>query len=202
MCQRLFGFAHAREPIVDQINGEYGGAANFTGTNVIFSNGRDDPWRALSVTSPRGATVPSVMIDGQAHCANWFKAAKTDSKALQRGRELVASYVAYFLDPQAICGKCKNNATCTVSPEGAEATRVSATCTCLEGWVGDDCNSNVYVTADLYIIIAAGVALLCALVGIVVGRALALRSAARANARRVEQQESSESRRLLDDNVE
>ena len=88
--------------------------------------------------------------------------------------------------------------------QGAEATRVSATSTCLEGWVGDDCNSNVYVTAGLYIIIiAAGIALLCALVGIVVGRALALRSAARANARRVEQQESSsESRRLLDDNVE
>ena len=87
--------------------------------------------------------------------------------------------------------------------QGAEATRVSATCTCLEGWVGDDCNSNVYVTAGLYIIIiAAGIALLCALVGIVVGRALALRSAARANARRIEQQESSESRRLLDDNVD
>ena len=87
--------------------------------------------------------------------------------------------------------------------QGAEATRVSATSTYLEGWVGDDCNSNVYVTADLYIIIiAAGIALLCALVAIVVGRALALRSAARANARRIEQQESSESRRLLDDNVD
>jgi pimeloyl-ACP methyl ester carboxylesterase len=184
VCQRLFGFGAPRMPVVDRINADYGGADNFTGTNVIFSNGDEDPWRALSVTSPINPTVPAVLIKGQSHCANWLKESKADSPDLIRGRELVASYVAYFLDPTTLCGQCKNNATCAVGPEGADATHVTATCTCLEGWVGDDCNSNVYVTAGLYIlIIAAGSGILFALFGIVLGRCIALRGV-RKNAER------------------
>ena len=80
-----------------------------------------------------------------------------------------------------------------MSPEeGEAATRVTAACTCLEGWVGEDCANNVYVTAGLYIfIIAAGISLLFALAGIVIGRAIARRSARREAA-------SLARRRLLD----
>ena len=115
----------------------------------------------------------------QAHCSNWFRAKDTDSPSLRRGRELVSSYVQYFLNPRSICGKCKNDAQCEVSPEGKNATRVAARCVCLEGWVGPDCSKNVYVTAGLYImIITSGCALLFALIGIVVGRKLAFRKVA------------------------
>jgi len=179
VCRRLFDFPTVRSPIVKLINAEYGGANNFTSSNVIFSNGADDPWRALSVTQPLGPTVPAVVIDGQAHCSNWFRAKDTDSPSLRRGRELVSSYVQYFLNPRSICGKCKNDAQCEVSPEGKNATRVAARCVCLEGWVGPDCSKNVYVTAGLYImIITSGCALLFALIGIVVGRKLAFRKVA------------------------
>jgi hypothetical protein len=65
VCKRLFDFDKATPPIVDLINAEYGGARNFTSSNVVFSNGADDPWRALSVTSPLGPTVPAVVIAGQ-----------------------------------------------------------------------------------------------------------------------------------------
>jgi serine protease 16 len=185
VCMRLFNFPEPRVPVVDRINEDYGGADNFTGTNVIFSNGDDDPWRALSVTRPLGPTVPSVLISGQAHCANWYKATKTDPSNLIRGRELVASYVAYFLDPSTMCGQCKNNATCSVGPEGADADHVTATCTCLEGWVGQFCDSNVYVTAGLYIlIISAGCGILFALFGIVLGRFIALRGVRKAASKR------------------
>ncbi len=185
VCMRLFGFDAPRMPVVERINEDYGGASNFTGTNVIFSNGDDDPWRALSVTAPLNPTVPAVLIKGQSHCANWLKATKGDSADLLRGRELVASYVAYFLDPATLCGQCKNNATCAVGPEGEDATHVTATCSCLEGWAGDDCNSNIYVTGGWYILlIAAACGIVFALIGIVLGRCIALRSVRKSAERR------------------
>lgn len=64
-----------------------------------------------------------------------------------------------------------------MAPEGVNASSVAAQCVCLEGWVGETCSQNVYVTAGLYsIIIAAGCAVLFAIFGIVVGRSLVLRA--------------------------
>lgn len=65
VCRRLFGFNSTHDPAVDAINAAFGGAGNFVGTNVIFSNGANDPWRALSVVSSLGPTVPAILIQGQ-----------------------------------------------------------------------------------------------------------------------------------------
>ena len=78
------------------------------------------------------------------------------------------------------CGKCKHNATCVVTTASSDAVNVTSECICLEGWVGDDCDQNVYVMAGYYIfIITAGCAVAFGLLGVVIGRIIVLRANAK-----------------------
>eukprot|EP01132_Coremiostelium_polycephalum_P004796 gene4796-5981_t len=61
-CQKTWGVV----PNANWITTYYGGS-NFSASNIIFSNGELDPWRAGGVLQDMGPTVVSIIIEGGAH---------------------------------------------------------------------------------------------------------------------------------------
>ncbi|KAH7684720.1 Protein PCP-2, partial [Aphelenchoides avenae] len=51
------------------------------GTNVVFTNGAQDPWHKLGIYRPHASHDPSVvalLIDGSAHCWDMYNANSAD----------------------------------------------------------------------------------------------------------------------------
>ncbi len=99
-CQRLFGFDKAVD--TDNINNNfYQPLLDPSTTNILFTNGSDDPWSLLSITVPNGnASNPNTtayLIDGGSHCTDLLPASSTDSSSLQGARTLFDTLLAKWL---------------------------------------------------------------------------------------------------------
>jgi serine protease 16 len=98
ICQQLFGISAAVNGDRVNFTNDYLGAKNISATRIVFANGSIDPWHALSaVNSTDAAAMPSVFIDGTAHCANMMPSSPSDPPALVAGRKQIAAYLAAFL---------------------------------------------------------------------------------------------------------
>jgi Serine carboxypeptidase S28 len=122
-CADVFGPQFTREVIdanVRRTNANYGGALGYNvgmshhqahqrattsvdllsllqGTNVVFANGSEDPWHALSVYHPLNVNVTSVLIDGTSHCKDMFAEGKADTDALKAGRKQIKAVLDSWL---------------------------------------------------------------------------------------------------------
>jgi serine protease 16 len=96
--QQVFGISAAVNGDRVAFTNDYYGAKNISATRICFANGSIDPWHALSaVNSTDAAAMPSVFIDGTAHCANMMPSSPNDPPALVQGRKMIAANLADFL---------------------------------------------------------------------------------------------------------
>ncbi|KAI1698357.1 serine carboxypeptidase s28 domain-containing protein [Ditylenchus destructor] len=101
ICYDVFGpeFTRARvEGGVRHMNYLFGGQDNFNGTNVVFVNGSEDPWSALSVYKPlQPDTVTSIFIEGTSHCADMMREQRNDVKVLKDARKQIKRSLTKWL---------------------------------------------------------------------------------------------------------
>uniref|UniRef100_A0A914QCE4 Uncharacterized protein n=1 Tax=Panagrolaimus davidi TaxID=227884 RepID=A0A914QCE4_9BILA len=77
----------------------YGGIENYNATNIVFVNGSNDPWHAISLytnnTSPTGIT--SILINGTAHCYDMYPPSESDSAELKAARQKIGELIGEWL---------------------------------------------------------------------------------------------------------
>ncbi|KHJ92307.1 serine carboxypeptidase S28 [Oesophagostomum dentatum] len=74
MCTEVFGPKYNIDFIakaVRETNIRYGGADGYRGTNVVITNGNNDPWTRLGKTTSYEESVVCFQITGAAHCADF-----------------------------------------------------------------------------------------------------------------------------------
>lgn len=101
-CGTMFPEFPVFPPDTDAVNAVYGGAQT-DATNIIFTNGLEDPWRRASVAPPP-AKLPSdsetsILIDCPqcAHCIDLHTPLPTDPPTLSAARDYVSKQVAQWL---------------------------------------------------------------------------------------------------------
>jgi len=93
-CKNSFG--KALWPNVDQFNNDFGGA-NFIATNVVNTNGCEDPWQwATRNTTSGSITSLYINCNGCAHCVDFHGAKSDDPVALQQAHSKIQSLVLGF----------------------------------------------------------------------------------------------------------
>eukprot|EP01124_Arcella_intermedia_P023896 TRINITY_DN3909_c0_g1_i3.p2 TRINITY_DN3909_c0_g1~~TRINITY_DN3909_c0_g1_i3.p2 ORF type:complete len:150 (+),score=26.33 TRINITY_DN3909_c0_g1_i3:766-1215(+) len=86
-CQKTWGIA----PRPHWTSISYGGA-HFSGSNVIFSNGRLDPWRGGGLYhNDSGANIWSILIDGGAHHLDLRGSDPRDPESVRQARGFEAA---------------------------------------------------------------------------------------------------------------
>lgn len=72
---------------------------NYKGSNIIFLNGIEDPWRWAGNMEWRDETRPSIVIDciDCGHCVDLYTPTANDSRNLIKARSTIAQYVAQWL---------------------------------------------------------------------------------------------------------
>uniref|UniRef100_A0A915D5H4 Serine protease K12H4.7 n=1 Tax=Ditylenchus dipsaci TaxID=166011 RepID=A0A915D5H4_9BILA len=85
LCSLAYGKQFTRD-VLDagqrRTNAVYGGQDNFTGTNVVFVNGSEDPWHPPSVYNPVGANNTVIFIDATSHCYDMYPPMRSDPKRI------------------------------------------------------------------------------------------------------------------------
>lgn len=66
-------------------------------TNVIYVHGSIDPWHALGLTQSPSAAMPTVFINGTAHCANMYEPQLGDFPQLKAARLTISAYIGEVL---------------------------------------------------------------------------------------------------------
>lgn len=80
-CQRVFGIKMKTDDTT--WNMRYGGK-NLQATNIIFTNGKEDPWRHASITEYRdGVITIDIQCDGCSHCIDLHAPLETDPSQLK-----------------------------------------------------------------------------------------------------------------------
>jgi hypothetical protein len=100
MCARMFPGV-AWPPQTGAVNMDYGGV-NIAGTNIIFTNGVEDPWRHASVPPQGPLAQPSestTLINCSlcAHCVDLYTPTASDAPTLQQAREFTRSQFASWI---------------------------------------------------------------------------------------------------------
>jgi pimeloyl-ACP methyl ester carboxylesterase len=100
MCNTLFGIT---TPVDEsKINDSlYGSLLASPTSQILFTNGSDDPWSLLGISSFNGNAVnpntDAYLIDGSSHCADLGTPMKTDSASLAGARDFFEELVTNWL---------------------------------------------------------------------------------------------------------
>lgn len=98
-CVDIFGedFGRTRQDAdIERTNTNYGELRART-TNVIFVHGSIDPWHALGLTHSPHADMPTVYIEGTAHCANMYEPQPGDVPQLKQARLEIQKFISEVL---------------------------------------------------------------------------------------------------------
>ena len=96
-CHDIFGASFT--PNSDAIQARFGGAQP-TGTNVVYADASDDPWRSASVTSkpsPYGTSYAFSQCDGCGHCSDMAAQSPDDPASLKQTRVTIDNAIASWL---------------------------------------------------------------------------------------------------------
>jgi len=100
-CQKLFGLTVPAN--TSRTNSLYFHPLFlFSTTNILFTNGSDDPWSNLSLNAQSAQQNPGIdffLIDGAAHCDDLRANAASDSVELKKSRSLFQKLVDQWLAP-------------------------------------------------------------------------------------------------------
>lgn len=85
-------------PNINWTNTNYGGK-DISATNIIFVNGKIDPWHTLSVTIANPATpgIDVVLMESTAHCANMYPPSPMDPPELTAARITIEQSIQRWL---------------------------------------------------------------------------------------------------------
>ena len=91
VCQRAFGLT--TPPAIDATNQRYYEPLfNAVTDHILFTNGSDDPWSTLGLTTPQSlqgnAGLTTYVIQGGSHCTDLYPTSSGDSSSLQGARQL------------------------------------------------------------------------------------------------------------------
>lgn len=75
----------------------YYGALHPDTTNVIYIHGSIDPWHALGLTNSTNPNMPTILIEGTAHCADMYAAQKDDLPQLVAARAKIGDFLQTIL---------------------------------------------------------------------------------------------------------
>lgn len=81
---------------IDSTNTEYG-ALHPNTTNVLYVHGSIDPWHALGLIDTNNPALPTIYIEGTAHCANMYEPKDTDFPQLKEARNKIRNYLRDLL---------------------------------------------------------------------------------------------------------
>lgn len=62
-------------------------------TNVLYVHGSIDPWHALGLTESDDPKLPTIYIEGTAHCANMYEPKDSDLPQLKQAREKIREFL-------------------------------------------------------------------------------------------------------------
>ena len=84
----------------------YYGGLKYNGTNVIFVNGKIDPWHAMSFfTQKPNPSTEIIYLQETAHCADMRSSRPTDSLEMQSARSQISTIIENWIH-----GKVSNSA--------------------------------------------------------------------------------------------
>uniref|UniRef100_A0A6P4FIJ6 Serine protease K12H4.7 n=1 Tax=Drosophila rhopaloa TaxID=1041015 RepID=A0A6P4FIJ6_DRORH len=83
--------------VVSGTNENYGALKPNT-TNVLYVHGSIDPWHALGLVKTSNRALPTIYIEGTAHCANMYEPVKTDPPQLVIARNKILKFLAKLLE--------------------------------------------------------------------------------------------------------
>lgn len=98
-CVDIFGPVFNRTEIeegIKQTNTIYG-ALGIEASNIVFVNGRVDPWHYLSVTTQVKSDIPVILINGTAHCANMYPSRAEDLPQLTQARAKISDLIGTWI---------------------------------------------------------------------------------------------------------
>jgi len=99
LCKRLFG--QDLVPDIAAINASYYQAVLQKGSNILLTNGSNDPWSLLGVTAANGNdTNPDLsvlLIQGGAHCDDLLPSTPNDSASLEAAQRKFTSLAQDWL---------------------------------------------------------------------------------------------------------
>ncbi|XP_055378739.1 putative serine protease K12H4.7 isoform X2 [Condylostylus longicornis] len=81
---------------VNRTNTYYGELHPHT-TNVLYIHGSIDPWHALGLTKSNKIELPTIFINGTAHCANMYEPRDSDFPQLVKAREEIMQYINHLV---------------------------------------------------------------------------------------------------------
>ncbi|XP_035907963.1 putative serine protease F56F10.1 [Anopheles stephensi] len=81
---------------VYRTNTIYGGLDPAT-TNVLYVHGNIDPWHRLGLTESNDIHMPTILIDGTAHCANMYEPLDSDPPQLKQARLEIDTFITNLL---------------------------------------------------------------------------------------------------------
>lgn len=85
------------DKVIDRTNINYG-ALNPATTNVLFIHGSIDPWHALGLTNSTNKRLPTIFIEGTAHCANMYEPSESDLPQLTEARKKICQFIGEILE--------------------------------------------------------------------------------------------------------
>lgn len=85
--------------VIDRTNNNYG-ALNPATTNVLFVHGSIDPWHALGLTNSTNKQLPTIFIEGTAHCANMYEPSEHDLPQLTEARKKICAFIGSLLESE------------------------------------------------------------------------------------------------------
>jgi hypothetical protein len=111
MCEFIFGESVFQKELtwptpVEDTNNFYG-ATNFQATNVVFTNGIDDPWQWASIREPRSDLDKSVKVlmnncEQCGHCQDLHTSSPDDSAILIKNRKLQIKEIGKWLKKRSL----------------------------------------------------------------------------------------------------
>jgi len=98
-CQQKYNVTPRADWVIDYYGGEVlpNGGNNVVGSNILFSNGRLDPWRGGGVQTSPSKDLPVVIIEGGAHHLDLREPNQQDPASVTRARQLELKYVLKWI---------------------------------------------------------------------------------------------------------
>lgn len=102
-CTDIFGTRFTNDSLVRgaaRTNMMYGALDPKT-TNVLYVHGSIDPWHALGLTKTLDRDMPTIFIEGTAHCANMYEPSDKDLPQLKQARVKIENYIQNLLKTES-----------------------------------------------------------------------------------------------------
>lgn len=99
LCNDVFedwSYAHYIYSSVQKTQRMYLGSENYNGTNVVFINGKIDPWSALGEYNERDS-IEIRLLNSTAHCADMYVPRDSDPQELKDARLMIDNAIGKWL---------------------------------------------------------------------------------------------------------